>query len=473
MNADYSTYLSPFTWRYGSPEMRHIWSEEHKRKLWRRIWVALAEAQSEFGILSGEQAADLRQHMQDVDVPRALEIEAEIHHDLMAELKTFAEQASLGGGILHLGATSADIEDNADVLRMRLSLDLILRKLQPLLLDLAGKVETWAELPLIAFTHLQPAEPTTLGYRLAVYAQDLYMDWQELTRQRLQLRGKGFKGAVGTSAAYADLLGSENLEHFERRLSEMLELPFFPITTQVYPRQQDYRVVSALSGLGGSLYKFAFDLRLLQAPMIGELGEPFSARQVGSSAMPFKRNPVQAEKLDSLGRMLAQMPPVAWNNAAHSLLERTLDDSANRRTLLPEAFLIADEMLEVANRILAGLRVNQAAMQHNLSVYGPFAALQRLLVRLAKAGAGRQAMHERLRLHAMTAWEAVQLGEPNPLAEIITKDTEITDFLSAEELNGWMDAARYVGDAPQRARQFARKVNEMLGSTVLGGDLTL
>jgi adenylosuccinate lyase len=157
--------------------MRHIWSEEHKRKLWRRIWVT-GRTQAEFGILSDEQAADLRQHMQDVDVPRALEIEAEIHHDLMAELKTFAEQASLGGGILHLGATSADIEDNADVLRMRESLDLVLSKLRPLLLDLAGKVETWAEMPVIAFTHLQPAEPTTLGYRLAVYAQDLYIDWQ-------------------------------------------------------------------------------------------------------------------------------------------------------------------------------------------------------------------------------------------------------------------------------------------------------
>jgi adenylosuccinate lyase len=228
----------------------------------------------------------------------------------------------------------------------------------------------------------------------------------------------------------------------------MLELPFFPITTQVYPRQQDYRVVSALAGLGGSLYKFAFDLRLLQAPMIGELAEPFSLRQVGSSAMPFKRNPVQAEKLDSLGRLLAQMPRLAWDNAAHSLLERTLDDSANRRTLLPEAFLIADEMLVVANRILAGLQVNQSAIQRNLSTYGPFAALERLLVRLAKAGADRQEFHERLRVHAMTAWQAVQQGKSNPLAEIIAGDAEIISYLSPEELNGLTDSTKYVGDAP-------------------------
>lgn len=456
MNPDFSTYLSPFTWRYGSDEMRRIWSEIHKRELWRFLWVLLAETQAEFGLVRPDQVADLQRNSQAVDMPRALEIEAEIHHDLMAELKSFAEQSPLGGSILHLGATSADIEDNADVLRIRVSLDLLLERLSALLVDFAGKIEAWAETPLIAFTHLQPAEPSTLGYRLAGYAQDLLMDWEELTRLRAGLRGKGFRGAVGTGASYAELLGTEKLERFESRLSERLDLPFFHVATQVYPRKQDFLLTSALAGLGGSLYKFAFDLRLLQSPPLGELGEPFRTHQVGSSAMPFKRNPVQAEKLDSLGRLLAQMPRLAWDNAAHSLLERTLDDSANRRTLLPEAFLIADEMLVVANRILAGLQVNQVAMQRNLSIYGPFAALERLLVRLAKAGADRQEFHERLRVHAMTAWQAVQQGQPNPLADIISRDTEITSYLSAEELNGLTDSTKYVGDAPRRAREFAR-----------------
>src|SRR4030042_7041423 len=206
MTLNYETYLSPYAWRYGSHEMRKIWSEVNKRLLWRKLWVTLAEVQAEFGLLLPDQVADLRVHMDMVDIPRSLEIETQIHHDLMAELKVFAEQCPLGGGILHLGATSMDIEDNADVLRQRASLDLILSKLRDLLLLFAEKVETWVDLPLIAFTHLQPAEPSTLGYRLAGYAQDLLIDWQMLQKTRKDLRGKGFKGAVGTGASYAELI---------------------------------------------------------------------------------------------------------------------------------------------------------------------------------------------------------------------------------------------------------------------------
>jgi adenylosuccinate lyase len=452
---NYETYLSPYTWRYGSEAMRRIWSEAHKRRLWRRIWVALAEVQAELGVVRADQVDDLREHMDQVDVARALEIEAEIHHDLMAELKTFAEQAPLGGGILHLGATSMDIEDNADVLRQCQALDLALEGLEALLLILAELVETWADTPLMAFTHLQPAEPSTLGYRLAQYGQDLLMDWEALEGVRRALRGKGFKGAVGVSASYAELIGAERLEEFEQRLSEKLELPFFPVTTQVYPRKQDYTLLSALAGVGGSLYKLAFDLRLLQSPVFGELSEPFGARQVGSSAMPFKRNPINAEKIDSLARLLAGMPRTAWDNAAHSLLERTLDDSANRRTLLPEAFLIVDEILGAARRILSGLRVDEAGIARSLATYGPFAGSEKVLMALGKAGADRQAMHERLRLHALEAWAAVQAGEPNPLVERLSGDPEITAYIPAGELPGLLDASGHVGDAPQRARRFA------------------
>jgi adenylosuccinate lyase len=459
---DYSTYLSPFTWRYGSPEMRRIWSEEHKRRLWRQLWIALAEAEAEFGLVTPQQIADLRSHAGTIDMPRALEIEAEIQHDLMAELRAFAEQAPLGGPILHLGATSTDIEDNADVLRVRQSLDLVLAGLGELLELFAEKIVTWADTPLIAFTHLQPAEPSTLGYRLAQSAQDLLLDWEELVRLRAGLRGKGFKGAVGTGAAFAELIGVENLAQFEHSLSEKLELPFFPVTTQVYPRKQDYQVISALAGLGGSLYKFAFDLRILQSPPIGELSEPFGKKQVGSSAMPFKRNPVSAEKIDSLGRLLAQMPRLAWDNAAHSLLERTLDDSANRHTLLPESFLIADELLRVAARLLSGLQVDLAAMARNLSIYAPFAAVERLLMALGKAGADRQAMHERLRSHAMDAWNAIQAGQPNPLADLLAQDGELLRYLPEADLRRFMDAAHHLGDAPQRAIALAAHLRRLL-----------
>ena len=460
MMTDHENYLSPFSWRYGSPEMRRIWSENNKRRLWRRVWLALAEVQGEFGLLNPKQLDDLRAHVDDIDVERALQIEAEIHHDLMAELKTYAQQCPDGGGVLHLGATSTDIEDNADALRMRQSLDLVIENLQSLMSDFVEKIETWADTPLVAFTHLQPAEPSTLGYRLALYAQDLLIDWENLRRARAHLRGKGFKGAVGTGASYAELIGVERLSEFETRLSAHLGLPFFPVTSQTYPRKQDYQVISALAGLGGSLYKFAFDLRVLQSPSIGELSEPFSEKQVGSSAMPFKRNPINAEKIDSLARQLAQMPRQAWDNAAHSLLERTLDDSANRRSLLPEAFLITDELLRVSQRIMSGLQINPSAMRRNLAVYAPFAGTERVLMALAKAGADRQAMHERLREHALSAWQTLQLGEENQLIELLSNDTLIRRYLQASEIEALLDAGAHIGNAPQRARALAQTIRD-------------
>lgn len=455
---DYETYLSPFTWRYGSQPMRQVWSENHKRRTWRKLWVALAETQAEFGLVRAEQLDDLRTHQEQVDVARALEIEAEIHHDLMAELKAYAEQAAIGGGVLHLGATSMDIEDNADVLRVRQSMDMVLQKLADLLRQFADSIQQYAALPLMAFTHLQPAEPSTLGYRLSLYAQDLLVDWQALQEVRQNLRGKGFRGAVGTGAAYAELIGLENLPRFESSLSQRLELPFFQITSQVYPRKQDYQVIGALAGLGGSLYKMAFDFRFLQSPPVGELSEPFGKKQVGSSAMPFKRNPINAEKIDSLGRALAQLPRLAWDDAAHSLLERTLDDSANRRSLLPEAFILSDELLITASRIIKGLVVHKTAIQRNFETYGPFAAVERVLMALGKAGADRQQMHELLREHALAAWSAVQAGGPNPLKELVMQDGELLRFLDAGRLQELMDASGHLGDAPARARSFAQAI---------------
>lgn len=464
MNVNYETYQSPTSWRYGSPEMRQLWSEAHKRRMWRRLWVALAETQAAFGLVSSEQLVALRAAQDQVDVERALEIEAEIQHDLMAELRAYAEAAPQGGGVLHLGATSMDIKDNADVLLMRQSLDLLLARLRGLLLAFAGQVETWAESPIIAFTHLQPAEPSTLGYRLAQYLQDLYGDWRWLRRVRRELRGKGFTGAVGTSAAFAELLGPEALEQFSLQLSQRLELSFYPVSTQTYPRKQDFELLSALAGLGASLYKFAFDLRLLQSPAVGELSEPFGARQVGSSAMPFKRNPIQAEKIDSLARWLAQMPRLAWDNAAHSLLERTLDDSANRRSALPEAFLISDELLLSTRRIVDGLRVDERAMARNLATYAPFAAIERVLMALGKAGADRQVMHERLRQHALAAWQASAQGAPNPLAERLAADEEIGRYLEPQQLQSLMEARQHTGNAALRAVALAAQVRAELAN---------
>lgn len=455
---DFETYLSPFTWRYGTPAMRRLWSEHNKRIIWRQLWVALAEVQAEYGLVTIEQTADLRVHMSEINLPRALEIEAEIQHDLMAEVRVFASQCPTGGGIIHLGATSMDIEDNADALRLRQSLDLVLHSIVSLLRTLGLHIEKWADTPLMAFTHLQPAEPSTLGYRLALYGQDLLEDYEALRIQRAAIKGKGFKGAVGTSAAYAELLGVENLSTFEQKLSEKLDLPFYAVASQIYPRKQEYNLVSVLAGLGASLYKFAFDLRLLQSPSIGELSEPFGEKQVGSSAMPFKRNPIRAEKINSLARYLAGLPRLAWDNSAHSLLERTLDDSANRRILLPEAFLATDELLRTANGIFSKLSVDETAIARNMSIYGPFAATERVLMALVKSGADRQEMHERIRTNAMQAWDAIKRGEENPLVSLMCQDGEFTEYLPEQEIRVLMDARSHVGDAPRRARQLAKRL---------------
>ena len=460
----HDTFLSPFTWRYGSDDMRRIWSEAYKRRLWRRIWVALAEAQQAAGLVRPEQVADLRAHQDDVNLERAEEIEAEIRHDLMAEVRCYAEQCPAGGGIIHLGATSMDVEDNADALRLRAGLDLLLERLRGLLLRLADLTEREAEHVCMAFTHLQPAEPTTVGYRLASYGQDLLADWGALRLARRTLRGKGFKGAVGTSASYQELLAGTGMapRELEARVMAALDLEAFAVATQTYPRRQDWETLNALAGLGLTIYKLAFDLRLLQSPPFGEWAEPFGRAQVGSSAMPFKRNPVNAENLDSLARLLAALPRVAWDNAAHSLLERTLDDSANRRVMLPEAFLTADELLLRADRILAGLRIDADATRHNLETYGTFAATERLLMEATRSGGDRQALHEVIREHSLAAWDALRGGRPNPLAETLGADERITRWVPAARVRDLLRADAYVGDAPERARAMAAMIRQDL-----------
>lgn len=468
---DHSQYLSPFSYRYGSQEMRAVWSEARKRRLWRQFWVALAHAQQTAGLVLEQQVSDLAANIDNVDVAAAEAVEARIHHDLMAEIEVFASQCPVGGGIIHLGATSADIEDNTDVVRIRESLDIILPRLERLLRLFADHIDRYADTPIMAFTHIQPAEPTTLGFRLALYAQDLLDDWRTLQTLRTNLRAKGIRGAVGTSASYAELLSETAIDadELERIVLAQFDLKAFPVTSQTYPRKQDWQVMSGLAGLAGSLYKFAFDLRLLQSPAIGELGEPFAKSQVGSSAMPFKRNPINAEKLNSLGRLVAAMTRTAWDNAAHSLLERTLDDSANRREMLPTAFLAVDEMLIVAERILKGLRIDEAAIRRSLERFGTFAAVERLLMVAAKAGADRQHMHEHLREHSLAAWAAIAEGKTNPLVENLSNSSLLSQYLSPERIRSLLDASGYVGNAPKRASEFAILIRNTLNQSKLEG----
>ena len=473
---DYSDYLSPFTDRYGSDEMRSIWSEQYKRKLWRQTWVALAEALHRSQLVTAEQLDDLRAHQEEIDLVRAGEVEAEVRHDVMAEIRVFAEQCTVGGGIIHLGATSADVEDNAEVLRIRDAFRLIIQRMRGLLALIAERVDEWAAVPTMGFTHLQPAEPTTIGYRFAQYGQDLLIDFQQLQLIYSQLRGKGLKGAVGTSASFMDLLeeekvssfsrpatdGAERVAKLEAAFTHSLGLESFPITTQIYPRKQDWLVLNSLAGIAGSLYKLAFDLRILQSPGFGEWFEPAGKKQVSSSAMPFKRNPVGAETINSLGRLVAQLPRISWDNAAHSLLERTLDDMANRREILPLAFLALDEMLERATAILTSLHIDLGAVRKNLLKFEAMASTERLLLACVKGGGDRQELHEVLREHIANMSDKINGHQPL-LIEQLAVDKRITAYIAPSRLAAVLNLSDYAGDASSKAKAFAAHIRSFLG----------
>jgi adenylosuccinate lyase len=461
----HDTYISTFTWRYGSDAMRSIYSEEHKRKLLRKVWIALATAQREAGLVSEEQLRELVAHQDDIDIERASEIEAEIHHDLMAEIKTYAEQCPKGGSIIHLGATSMDILDNMDAMRLKEATDLTLKNIKILLEAFIEKMDAYADKACMAFTHIQPAEPTTVGYRFAQTTQDLVEDLKALQEVYASIRGKGMKGAVGTSASYCELLNGTGLTPFEMeaKVMDQLGLKAFTATTQVYPRKQDWRIVSALSGLCCTLYKFFIDFRILQSPPIGEWSEPFGSKQVGSSAMPFKRNPINSEKIDSLCRFVSSQSEVLWQNAASTLLERTLDDSANRRFVLPECFLATDEILITATKVVRGMQIHETGIKRNLDTYGLFAASERLMMELGRKGANRQEMHELIRNHSLKAWTEVQEGRPNPLATSLKTDPVVLSFMTEAEVLASLDAEGYVGDAPKRTRMVIAEAKEAIG----------
>jgi adenylosuccinate lyase len=454
----YDTFLSPFTWRYGSEEMKRLFSEIYTRALWRKVWLALAEAQAEYGLISKEELEDIRSKagQESVDIKRAHEVERKTRHDLMAEILTFAEQCPVGGGKIHLGATSMDIEDNADAVRMREALDIILTRLVNCLDALSEKILRYKDMPCMGWTHIQPAEPTTLGYRLASYAQDLVMDVRlvEFLMDGF-IRGKGVKGAVGTSASFRFLLeGRGKPEDLEKKVMERLGLKAFTISTQTYPRKMDFILMNVLAGIAQSVHKLGLDFRLLQSPVFGEISEPIGEAQVGSSAMPFKKNPVSAERMCSLARYVSVLPKIAWDNAALTILERTLDDSANRRIMLAEAFLALDECLTICAWLVRGMMVYPEMIRRNFERFAPFAAVEPILMRLTELGENRQEMHERLREISKKAWERVMKGEENPLPRLVSEDPVIARRIPERELESFFNVGRYLGDAPERCQRF-------------------
>ncbi|HEY1729625.1 MAG TPA: adenylosuccinate lyase [Candidatus Baltobacteraceae bacterium] len=463
---NHESYTSPFAWRYGREELRKLFGERERRRLWRAVWVALAESQMRSGLVTEEELADIKAHANDIDIDAALAIEREIGHDLMAEIRVFSSQATVGGGKIHLGATSMDVEDTVEMFRVRKALDVILPSIDQLLLVFAESIARWSRLVCMGYTHVQPAEPTTVGYRLALYAQDVLLDRAHLHFVCDNLTAKGIRGAVGTSAAYADLLagGTRTARQQEEEVLSAFNLRAGEVSSQTYPRKLDYLLLSALAGLGASLSKFALDVRILSSPAIGEMFEPFGERQVGSSAMPFKRNPILSERIGSLARLLPAYADVAFANAATNMLERTLDDSANRRTILPEALLCTDEIVGLAIRVARGLRLDEGRISQNLRTFGPFAGTETVMMIAAKAGANRQDLHEVIRRASMQAWEAIARGEVNPLARNLADDESISQYVDPAEIRSRLDPSTHVGDAAERAENLAKQIVETIAT---------
>lgn len=454
-------YGSPFSWRYGSDEMRKIFSEENKYRLWRKIWVELARAQSKEGLVGKEELEDLEKNQEDLDIDRIWEIEKDTGHDVVAAIKEFAEKAKIGGGKIHLGATSMDISDNAETLRITEALKLVEKELVGLIKTFAKKIEKYADLVCMGYTHLQSAEPTTLGYRFAFYTQDLLMDLELLQFVKKNLKGKGIKGAVGTSASFVKLLG-EKAEKMELEVLEGLGgLGAFEITNQTAPRKIEVWVGNLLASIAQSLYKFAFDVRIMQSPGFGEWQEPFGKSQVGSSAMPFKKNPIKAEQICSLSRLVVSLSRTGWDNAAGMLLERTLDDSANRRVAIPEMFLAINEILISATNIVDGLIINDKRITNNLNTYWPFSASEVILIEAVKKGANRQKMHEVLREISLQSWEAIQDGGPNPMEDLLESNPEVGKYLKSAEIMEALDVKNHVGNASKKALELVSKINKL------------
>ncbi len=463
-NFDFSTYLSPLTWRYGSDGMRKIFSEKHKYELWRKIWIALAEAQHQVGLVSKEELEDLKKQEKNIDIEKIFELEKDTKHDVVAAIKEFAEKAKIGGGKIHLGATSMDIVDNADMIRIQEALEIVEKKVVVILNLLAEKIDKYADFPCLGYTHLQPAEPTTVGYRLAFYAQDLLTAYEFIQFVKKNIKGKGMKGAVGTAASYQELLKNKSMNVGELETKVMKSLGIGPvlISGQVYPRLYDVMVLNSLVMVTSALAKFAGDLRILQSPLYGEWSEPFGKKQVGSSAMPFKKNPISSENICSLARFVATLPQVASENASLSYLERTLDDSANKRIIIAEAFLTTDQILVTAEKIISGLVINKERISFNLNQYASFAASESIILEAVKNGADRQEMHEVLRNISMIAWTDIQKGKENPMVKLLLTDKLISRYLNNDQLEKLMEVETHIGDAPERAKQLIKIIKKYL-----------
>lgn len=459
MEINRNEYRNPLISRYASKEMSAIWSEQRKFSTWRRLWVALAEAEAEMGLpITEEQLNELRAHVDDIDFDLADAYEKKLRHDVMAHVHTYGDACPNARGIIHWGATSCYVTDNTDVILIRDSFRLILARLLDVMRTLAAAAQKYKDLPCLAFTHLQPAQPTTLGKRLCLWLYDLVMDLEDLEHRVSLLRTRGLKGTTGTQASFYSLFNNDGQK--VRQLEALVDKKIgfeksFAVTGQTYPRKLDSQVVDVLSGIAQSAHKMATDLRILAHRK--ECEEPFEKNQIGSSAMAYKRNPMRSERICSLARFVMSIQSSPAMTLSTQWFERTLDDSANRRLVIPQAFLAIDAILILYRNVIDGMVVYPKVIEKNLRAELPFMATENIMMAATAKGGDRQELHEHIRQHSQAASAVVkQEGGENDLMARLASDP----MFAGVDLNAALEPRLYVGRAPQQVDEFLGEIME-------------
>ncbi|HEV7388679.1 MAG TPA: adenylosuccinate lyase [Gemmatimonadaceae bacterium] len=452
-------YSSPLAERYASDAMLELWSPAKRHGLWRRLWLALAESERELGVdIPDEAIRQMRSHLDAIDFGAVAAYEKRFRHDVMAHVHAFGDVAPAAKPFIHLGATSAYVTDNADLILMRSGLDLLRGRILDVLRSLAAFAEKWRDQPTLGYTHLQPAQLTTVGKRATLWMQDLVLDIADLDYRRRTLPFRGVKGTTGTQASFLEIFDGdhEKVRRLDRLVTEKMSFAApLPVTGQTYTRKLDAFVLGVVAGIAASAAKFASDVRMLQS--FGEIEEPFESEQVGSSAMAYKRNPMRSERISSLARFVNSLESNA--NQTHSVqyFERTLDDSANRRLVIPEMFLATDAILLLMANIARGLEVHPALIERRVAAELPFMATEELIVRAVRAGGDRQVAHETIRKHSQAAARAMKDGVANnDLLDRLSKDKSFG--VKARDMEGALDPKRFVGRAPEQVDEFLRDV---------------
>jgi len=455
----HTTFRSPLADRYASQAMLELWSLQTRHGLWRRLWLALAEAERDLGVaIPADAITQMRAHLDDIDFTAVAEYEKRFRHDVMAHIHAFGDVAPAAKGVIHLGATSCFVTDNGDLIQMRRGLELLRGRLISVIRALSTFAKQWKNEPALGYTHLQPAQLTTVGKRATLWLQDLVLDLTDLDHRIAQIPMRGVKGTTGTQASFLEILNGDHakVRELDARVCKAMGFPgSIPVSGQTYSRKIDQQVLDLLAGLSASAAKFASDLRMLQS--FGEIEEPFGKEQIGSSAMAYKRNPMRSERINSLARFVLSISGTP--NETHSVqyFERTLDDSAIRRITIPEAFLATDAILILLENIVSGLEVHPARIRARLNEELPFMATEALIVRAVNAGGDRQAVHEVIRVHSIAAARAMKdEGKANDMLERLAKDPAFP--VPSEDLAAVTDPMRFVGRAPQQVDDFLAEV---------------